>query len=49
MKTGLRDRLFSRRESTVSSSAEMAVFTILEYRPHFLRSVIVAARSGRAR
>ncbi len=29
MKTGLRDRLFSRRESTVSSSAEMAVFTIL--------------------
>ena len=46
MNAGLRDRLFSRRESTVSSSAEMAVFTILNTALNFLRSVIVAARYG---
>ncbi|MCE1196542.1 hypothetical protein LWX53_08610 [bacterium] len=46
MKAGLRDRLFARRESTVSSSAEMAVFTILNTALNFLRSVIVAARYG---
>ena len=34
------------RESTVSSSAEMAVFTILNTAFNFLRSVIVAARYG---
>lgn len=46
MNARLRDRLFSRRESTVSSSAEMAVFTILNTALNFLRSVIVAARYG---
>ena len=46
MKARLLNRLFSRRESTVSSSAEMAVFTILNTAFNFLRSMIVAARYG---
>ncbi|MDP2790398.1 MAG: lipid II flippase MurJ [Rectinemataceae bacterium] len=39
-------RLFGRRESTVSSSVEMAVFSILNTALNFLRSVIIAANYG---
>ena len=46
MKSSLRDRIFSRRESTAASSAEMAVFTVLNTVLNFLRSVIVASRYG---
>lgn len=46
MKAGLFERLFARRKSTVSSSVEMAIFTILNTAFNFLRSVIVAARYG---
>ena len=46
MKSSLRDRIFSRRESTAASSAEMAIFTVLNTVLNFLRSVIVASRYG---
>lgn len=39
-------RLLSRRESTVSSSIEMAVFTVLNTILNFLRSVIIASKYG---
>ncbi|MDX9826447.1 MAG: lipid II flippase MurJ [Spirochaetia bacterium] len=46
MKPSIRKRIFSRRESTAASSAEMAVFTILNTVLNFLRSVIIASRYG---
>ena len=42
----VRSRIFARRESTVSSSLEMAAFTVLNTILNFLRSVIIASKYG---